>query len=77
MEGTIIPDYHYIEIKPDFSNLEERVNYYINHIDEALKIIDHAHEYVAQFKNREREALISLLVLDKYFRVTGQIKNEL
>ncbi|WP_073346882.1 glycosyl transferase family 90 [Bacteroides congonensis] len=77
MEGTLIPDYHYIEIKPDFSNLEERVNYYINHIDEAQKIIDHAHEYVAQFKNSAREALISLLVLDKYFRVTGQIKDEL
>lgn len=75
MEGTLIPDYHYIEIKPDFSNLEERVNYYIRHIDEAQEIINHAHEYVAQFKNRERESMISLLVLDKYFKVTGQIKG--
>ena len=29
MEGTLIPDYHYIEIKPDFSDLEERLNQYI------------------------------------------------
>ena len=28
MEGTLIPNYHYIEIKPDFSDLEERLNYY-------------------------------------------------
>lgn len=72
MEGTLIPNYHYIEIKPDFSDLEERLNYYIEHIDEAQRIIEHANEYVAQFKNQEREHLISLLVLDKYFKMTGQ-----
>lgn len=72
MEGTLIPNYHYIEVKPDFSDLEERINYYISHPEEANKIIQHAHEYVEQFKNRRREKLISLLVLDKYFRITGQ-----
>lgn len=75
MEGTLIPDYHYIEIKADFSDLEEKLNYYIEHIDKAQEIINHAHEYVAQFKNREREHLISLLVLDKYFKMTGQYKR--
>ena len=72
MEGTLIPDYHYIEIKPDFSDLEERLNYYIEHVDESLEIIRHAHEYVSQFKDKRRENLISLLVLDKYFKMTGQ-----
>jgi len=72
MEGTLIPDYHYIEIKPDFSDLEERLRYYIAHADKAQEIIDHAHEYVAQFRNRKREELISLLVLGKYFEKTGQ-----
>lgn len=76
MEATLVPDYHYIEIKPDFSDLEERLHYYIDHMDEAQKIIKHAHEYIAQFKNRNREELISLLVLDKYFRMTGQLKDE-
>ena len=72
MEGTLIPNYHYIEIKPDFSDLEERLHYYIEHIDESLEIINHAHEYVSQFKDKRRENLISLLVLDKYFKMTGQ-----
>lgn len=74
MEGMLIPNYHYIEIKPDFSDLEERLNYYLVHVDEAQRIINNAHEYVAQFKSRKRENLISLLVLDKYFRMTGQVK---
>ena len=72
MEGTLIPNYHYIEIKPDFSDLEERLNYYIEHVDKSLEIIRHAHEYVSQFKDKRRENLISLLVLDKYFKMTGQ-----
>ena len=72
MEGTLIPNYHYIEIKSDFSDLEERMNYYINHANEAQEIIEHAHTYVNQFKDKKRERLISLLVLNKYFEKTGQ-----
>ena len=72
MEGTLIPNYHYIEIKPDFSDLIEKMDYYIAHPDEAKAIIRHANEYVAQFKDKKREDLISLLVLDKYFRITNK-----
>jgi hypothetical protein len=72
MEGTLKPNYHYVLIKDDFSDLEERMNYYINHPEEALEIIKNAHEYIDQFRNTKREELISLLVLEKYFYRTGQ-----
>lgn len=72
MEGTLIPNVHYIAIKPDFSDLEERIKYYISHPDETQRIIENAHRYVEMFKDRRREKLISLLVLQKYFRYTGQ-----
>ena len=72
MEGTLKPDYHYIEIRPDFSDLEDKLRYYIEHPEEAEAISRHANEYVEQFKDKERERLISLLVMDKYFRMTGQ-----
>jgi hypothetical protein len=52
MEGTLIPGYHYVEIRPDYSDLEERMRYYIEHPDEAEAIIAHAHEYVAQSRHR-------------------------
>ena len=74
MEGTLIPNYHYVEIKSDFSDLEERIQYYIDHPDEAQDIIDHAHEYVRQFQDKEREDLISLLVLQKYFECTNPLE---
>lgn len=73
MEGTLIPNYHYVEIKPDYSDLIERTDYYINHPDEAEAILEHAHEYTQQFHNAKTEKLISLLVLKKYFQKTDQL----
>ena len=71
MEGTLIPNYHYIDVKPDFSDLEERLTYYIEHPDEAEAIIQHAHDYISQFRDEKREKLISVLVLKKYFDITN------
>lgn len=71
MEGTLIPNYHYIEIKEDYSDLPEKLQYYIGHPDEAKKIIQNAHEYVRQFQDKDREDLIHLLVLRKYFSLTN------
>ncbi len=66
MEGTLIPNYHYIEIKPDFSDLKERLDYYNHHPEEAKQILTHAHAYVNQFRDKKREQLIALGVMDKY-----------
>ena len=73
MEGTLKAGYHYVEIEKDYSDLEEKLNYYIEHPEEAEAITRHAHEYIGQFLDKKREKLISLLVLAKYFRMTGQI----
>lgn len=71
MEGTLIPDYHYIEVAPDYSDLEAKISHYINHPDEAQAIIDHAHAYVDRFRNPRREYIVAQLVLEKYFRETA------
>ena len=72
MEGRLIPNYHYIEIKPDFSDAAERLQHYIDHPEEAEEIIRHQHEWLAQFRDTRRETLISLLVLDRYFKATNE-----
>lgn len=76
MEGALVPNYHYILINDDYSDLEERLKYYIEHTEEALGIVRNANEYINQFRNKKREDVISLLVLDKYFRETGQYDNK-
>jgi spore maturation protein CgeB len=77
MEKKLIADYHYILIKDDYSDLEEKLTYYINHLDKCLEIINNANEYVKQFKDEKREKLISLLVLEKYFIKTLQIPKRI
>lgn len=72
MEGKLIPDYHYIEIKSDYSDLIEKIEYYISHPEEAELIIEHAHEYIRQFMDKKVERAISLLVIQKYFQRSGQ-----
>ena len=76
MEAKLIPNYHYIEIQPDFSDIEEKMDYYSEHLDEALLIIQHAHEYVQQFQDKKREKLISLAVLNKYFEMTNDATTD-
>jgi hypothetical protein len=73
MEGGLIPDHHYVAIKPDYSDLEERLQYYMEHPDEALQIIENARRYVAQFQNRKRENFIAAMTLKKYFEKTNQL----
>lgn len=73
MEGCLIPNYHYIEIKEDFSDLIEKVNYYEQHPEQAKAIIKNANEYVKPFKDKKREKLLGILVMKKYFEKTGQL----
>lgn len=75
MEGTLEPEEHYIEIRPDYADLEEKLRYYIAHPAEAERISDNAHAYVRRFFDPRCELLTSLLVLQKYFRLTGQLED--
>ncbi|AYO58345.1 lipopolysaccharide biosynthesis protein [Chryseobacterium sp. 6424] len=68
MEGTLVPNEHFICINEDYTNLEERLHYYLDHENECRNIIENAQEYRKQFDNKNAESLISLLVLKKYFK---------
>lgn len=72
LEGSLIPDYHYVLLNDEFSDLEEKINYYVEHTSQALAIIRNANQYAMQFLDTRREKLISLLVLKKYFDLSGQ-----
>lgn len=72
MEGKLIPGVHYVELKKDYSDLEEKMDFYLKNKDAAAKIIDNANNYIKPFLDHDREALISYLVLQKYFVDSGQ-----
>ena len=50
----------------------EFLKYYNKNTKEALRIINNAQEYVHQFKDKKKEKRISILVLDRYFSLSGQ-----
>ncbi len=72
MEGTLIPNYHYVEIKDDYSDLIEKMQYYIEHTDEAEQIIKNANNYVKGFQDKKLERAVSLMVMQEYFNKTLQ-----
>ena len=73
MEGRLIPGHHYVELADDFSDLEAKVDHYTRHGDEAEAIIRNANAHAASFRDQPREALLELLVMHRYFRLSGQL----
>ncbi len=76
MEGTLRPNVHYVAIKEDYSDLEERLRYYLEHESEALEIVRNANAYVRKFRNSKLEKALGVLVLDRYFSKSGQLKSQ-
>jgi len=72
MEGTLVPEFHYVALKDDYSDLEEKIEHYLSRPEEAEEILRNARAYVRQFQRRGQEELISLLVVKKYLDLAGE-----
>lgn len=73
MEGTLEAGTHYVEVKDDYSDLLEKMDYYCENPDEAEAIIDQLKRHHEEFTDSTKEHLISLLVARKYFQLSGQL----
>ena len=49
MEGRLIGGRHYVEVRNDFADLEEKLRYYLAHPKAALAIIQNANAFAATF----------------------------
>ncbi len=72
MEGALVGGKHFVEIKNDYTDLEEKVLYYINHPDEAQNIINNAHKHVKRFLNPKMEEILCFKVLEKFCLLSKQ-----
>ena len=73
MEGALVPGHHYVALADDYSDLDEKIQYYLDHPVEAKDIIANATHYVKKFMDELREHLIGLLVMKTDFEKTGQL----
>ncbi|BCH02731.1 lipopolysaccharide biosynthesis protein [Mesorhizobium loti] len=73
-ERQLEANVHYVPLDPDFADLGEKVRYFERHPAQAERIIAAANAYCRKFSNERDEQAISLLVLYKYFVLSGQIE---
>ena len=69
METTLIPNHHYILLKDDFSDLEEKLNWCNNNYEKCIEIIKNANAFMTQFSNTEFEEQLEKDVINKYFEI--------
>lgn len=65
-EGWLEAGKHYVAIRDDFSDLEQQMQFYIQHPDKAERIIKNAKEFAKPYQNRKLEQAISTMVVMKY-----------
>lgn len=72
MEGRLKPDYHYLEVKPDYSDALEKIQWLDKNPSKADAIIANAHDWVSRFRNPRVELAAAILTASRYFHATGQ-----
>ncbi|MCA0050801.1 lipopolysaccharide biosynthesis protein [Mesorhizobium sp. B283B1A] len=75
-ERQLEANVHYVPLAADFSDLAEHVAFFERHPAKAERIVAAANAYCRIFDNEQTEQAISLLVLYKYFVLSGQIKPD-
>lgn len=75
MEGQLIPDHHYVEVRPDMSDLEEKVAWLEDNPAEAAQISRNASAWMQQFCDPAVERLTAILVMQKYIEMTGGLEH--
>ena len=70
MEGILQPNIHYVQIKDDYSNLEEQFLKYLNAPDECLKIISNANIHADKYRSKHTRLMLARMVCSKLFNLT-------
>lgn len=71
-EGRLAGGVHYIEVRDDYADLEEKIAFYDARPDLCAEINRAEREWAARFRDPEVERMVALRVLERYFRATGQ-----
>lgn len=71
MEGRLEPGVHFVEVRPDLSDLDARIAWCEANPAQVRRIVANAHAWVRQFTDPRKEALVAALVLQKYAEMTG------
>jgi hypothetical protein len=68
METMLVPDYHYVLLSDDYSDLEEKLNWCNDNQQKCIEIIKNANYFMKQFSNKGEEEELELDVINTYFK---------
>lgn len=68
MEDILIPGYHYVLLKDDYSDVEQKLEWCIQNAHKCKEIIENASKYVSVFLNEENEQIVQHKVIEQYFK---------
>ncbi|MFM2481330.1 glycosyl transferase family 90 [Celerinatantimonas sp. YJH-8] len=74
MEGRLQAGVHYVEIRPDYADLEEKMKFYLDHPEQARQIIANAQQWVRQFQDPALENTIALAVIGRYLYLSTRLE---
>lgn len=69
MESMLKPNVHYVLLKDDFSDLEEKFNWCEKNQDKCKEIIKNANKFMENFKDKKRESGIEDILINRYFSI--------
>jgi len=66
MQDKLIPGIHYVEVKSDHSDLEEKYEWCLNNLEECKKIAENGKKFIEQFLDKEKEKKITNKIIEIY-----------
>lgn len=69
METTLLANFHYVLLKDDFSDLQEKYEWCENNQDKCKEIIKNANYFMSQFLDNEKEEQLEIDVINTYFDI--------
>lgn len=71
-EGRLVPGVHYVEVRPDYEDLPEKLAFYAARPDLCETINRAERQWAARFADPAGERLVGLAVARRYFEASGQ-----
>jgi len=76
MESWLIPYEHFVPLRDDFSDIEEKVSWCESNQSKCREIVKNANEHMDMFSDRQEQVRLEIEVLKKYFKKLSECTNK-
>ena len=73
MESELIPNYHYVLLRDDFSDLAQKIVWANQNPEKMVQISSNANEFMKMFENQQNEEKIEHEVIRRYFQILHRL----